>query len=130
MNDFSDWTDNNTIYHIIYEYVWMRKDQYGVFYADFYRISALTTYFTSVWIWLFIIAAPVGRLLFSLRGILTRWGRLFKVKDHPVATLGYTLAAITFVLHCLFYAGFLLAGAPESSASQSQTSISIPAPVT
>ncbi len=94
----------------MYEIVWERGASEGFFYADFYRIAFLTTYFTSIWIWLFIIAAPLGRALFAMRGVLTRWGRIFNVKDHPVATLGYTLALITFVLHCLLYAGFSLAG--------------------
>ena len=94
----------------IYQLVIERDITFGTLYADFYRIAFLTTYFTSIWIWLFIIAAPLGRAVFALRGVLTRWGRIFNVEDHPIATLGYTLALITFVLHCLLYAGFSLAG--------------------
>ena len=90
--NFDRWTDGTTYFHFVYGYVVEREASFGTFYADFYRISALTTYFTSIWIWLFILAAPVGRALYGLRGVVTRWGKLFNVKDHPVATLGYTLA--------------------------------------
>lgn len=82
----------------------IERDQLGgLLHADMFRISVITTYFTSAWIWLFVLTGVLGRLMFSLRGGLTRFGRLFNVREHPVTAVGYTLALITLALHITVY---------------------------
>ena len=80
--------------------------QFGSLYADSYRISFITTYFTSVWIWFFILAGVLGRAVFMLGGQWTWVGRILNVKEKPLTAVGYILALITLVLHITMYFGW------------------------
>lgn len=69
------------------------------FLSDIYQVSFITTFLTSIWILLFILAGLLGRIFFVVEGQITRIGRLFDVERKPVSALGYVLAIITFLLN-------------------------------
>jgi hypothetical protein len=108
----NSWTARNTTLFAVFQLVFWDTDgwagsrlDFGHLYADLYRISFITTFFTSVWIWLFLLTGVIGRLAFAGHGALRRFGRLFDVKKHPVVTIGWFLAAVTLLLHITIFAG-------------------------
>ena len=127
---------NFSYYGDIQDLIARRGLYWGSFYSDAYRIALITTYLTSIWIWLFVLSGGFGRVFFVLRGAVTRFGRLFDVAEYPVTAIGYTLALITFILHVGIYAGVALtqnfgtpaaAERPDATASVPDATTSIPA---
>ncbi|MEL6318645.1 MAG: formylglycine-generating enzyme family protein, partial [Pseudomonadota bacterium] len=58
-------------------------------------IAFVTTFTTSVWLWLALLFAPLFRLMSWSRGAgLSMMGRLFNVRARPIAALGYLTAAL------------------------------------
>ena len=111
----NSWANSNTTFFGVFQNVFFDAEgwpgtrlEFGTFYADAYRISFITTFFTSVWIWLFVLTGVLGRIFFVVNGRLTRFGRLFNVNEKPVTAAGYVLALITLVLHISAFAGFHL----------------------
>ncbi|MEM9969381.1 MAG: hypothetical protein AAF755_15030 [Pseudomonadota bacterium] len=97
------WIFDLSGYAEISGYILGSKTEYGSLYPDLYQISLITTYFTSIWIWLFLLSGVLSRGIFltlnSIRGI----GRLFDVRNLPMTSLGYVLAVITLVAHVAAY---------------------------
>ncbi|MEL6317453.1 MAG: SUMF1/EgtB/PvdO family nonheme iron enzyme, partial [Pseudomonadota bacterium] len=62
-------------------------------------IAFVTTFTTSVWLWLALFFAPLFRLLSWSRGQgLSLVGRLFNVRARPIAALGYVTAVLIMVV--------------------------------
>ena len=106
------WGDKNTTVHAVLQFVFgdaillgdgKPRDHETRFYADLYRIGFITTFFTSVWIWLFILAGGLSRIFLIFRGQITRLGRLFNVEAKPLTAVGYMLAVLTFIVHVAAY---------------------------
>lgn len=97
--------DNTDLPVVYYELVQHESSEGYALYSDSYRIGLITTYFTSIWIWLFVLSGVFGRLFLVFRGSITRLGRIFRVQDKPVTAVGYVLAILTLIAHLMIYIG-------------------------
>jgi len=48
----------------------------------------------SIWLWVFILASLVSRLLYSARSIFRGAFQMLDVKDHPIRSLGIVAASL------------------------------------
>jgi hypothetical protein len=63
--------------------------------------SAITTFMTSIWLWVALLLSPIVRLLVWVSGVgVTTVGFIFDVHRTPFAALGYLCALIVLLAGC------------------------------
>ena len=67
--------------------------------ASFLLASVVTTFLTSIWLWLALLFTPLVRaLVWSRSSGVTALGRAFDVRHKPFTTLGYLIAAVLLII--------------------------------